>query len=121
MLEADTLAPRENRACMRRWWRVARAAWVFPRRTKYTWTAFTENRVAHMVPTTKCNVCGRDFTFDFATRGSGKSFPMPNPRRVRHCANGNYVDVPGEVTRFCEVVDGKLIEVAPIVGDLFDT
>ena len=41
----------------------------------------------------------------------------PIPLRVRHCENGNYVDVPGVLTGFYEIREGTLVEIEPKLGD----
>jgi hypothetical protein len=69
-----------------------------------------------------CNICGKEFAVDFEVSGDGRTFPLPGniPLRVRHHQGGNHVDVPGTLTGFYEIVDGKLVEVEPVVSDVLE-
>jgi hypothetical protein len=69
-----------------------------------------------------CNVCGKEFAVDFEVSGEGRIFPLPGniPSRVRHHEGGNHVDVPGTITAFYEILDGKLVEAKPVVSDILE-
>lgn len=76
----------------------------------------------HLLIRNTCNICGKEFVVDFEIKGQGKSFLLPGniPLRVRHHEGGNYVDVPGTLTAFYEVVEGKLVEAKPVVSDVLE-
>jgi len=52
-------------------------------------------------------------------KGAGQTFMLPGtvPLRVRHCATGNFVDVPGKLIAFYEMVDGQQVKADPIRSD----
>lgn len=64
-----------------------------------------------------CSICGKEFVVAFEVRGQGKTFLVPNPKRIRHCENGNHVDVAGTITGFYEKIDGNLVAAKPVLGD----
>jgi hypothetical protein len=71
----------------------------------------------------KCTVCGREFSVEFEIKGEGQHIMLPGniPLRVRHCAGGNFVDVPGgKLTAFYEMVDGKPVEAEPVLSDALE-
>jgi hypothetical protein len=70
----------------------------------------------------KCNVCGKEFIIEFEDKGAGQTHMLPGtiPLRIRHCAGGNFVDVPCKLTAFSEIVDGKPVAVAPVVTDALE-
>jgi hypothetical protein len=69
---------------------------------------------------TKC-ACGTDIRIEFdGMIGEGQRFaPLPgNIVSVAHdCGKGTPVVVPGKLTAFYAVVDGKLLAVKPIITD----
>lgn len=69
-----------------------------------------------------CNICGKEFVVDFEMKGQGKTLLGPGniTLRVRHHEGGNHVDVPGTLTAFYEVVEGKLVEAKPVVSDVLE-
>jgi hypothetical protein len=71
---------------------------------------------------TICTACGREFIVEFEIKGAGKTFMLPGtiPARVRHCATGNFVDVPGTLTAFYEMVDGQRVKANPIMSDALE-
>ena len=66
-----------------------------------------------LAPQLVCSVCGKAFTYEpslFSTQ--------PTVSRVRHCANGNSVEVAGKVTRLLEVNENRWVQ--PVYGDLIE-
>lgn len=64
--------------------------------------------------------CGTEVIIEFDTMMSdGQRTVMlsGNTQSVQHCDKGTPVIVPGKLTAFYEIVDGKLIAVRPIVSD----
>jgi hypothetical protein len=65
--------------------------------------------------------CGRDIRIEFdGMMGEGQRFvPLPgNIVSVTHdCGRGAPVVVPGKLTAFYEIVDGKPVAVKPILSD----
>ena len=68
---------------------------------------------------TICTACGGEFRIEFEMKGAGQTFMLPGtvPLRVRHCATGNFVDVPGKLIAFYEMVDGQQVKADPIRSD----
>ena len=74
-----------------------------------------------MISTT-CEVCGKEIRIEFEMKGEGQTFMLPGnlPQRAIHCKGGKGVVVPGKITAFYEMVDGKPVAVKPIVSDPLD-
>lgn len=70
----------------------------------------------------RCSVCGKEFIIEFEDKGAGQTHMLPGTilPRLRHCARGNFVDVPGKPTAFSEIVDGEPVAVEPIVTDALE-
>jgi hypothetical protein len=68
---------------------------------------------------TDCTACGKKFTVEFEIKGEGRQIMLPGniPLRVRHCASGNFVDVPGKLTAFYVTVNGQRVTATPILSD----
>ncbi len=65
-----------------------------------------------------CTACGREFGFVLETQGQGQCFMVAGePKRIRHCEDGNYVDVFGKLTAFYQKIDGELVEAKPVLSD----
>jgi len=69
-----------------------------------------------------CTACGKQFIVEFEIKGEGLNVMLPGslPPRVRHCADGNFVDVPSKPTGFYEIIDGKQVAAKPITSDPFE-
>jgi hypothetical protein len=72
---------------------------------------------------TKCT-CGTDIRIEFDSMiGDGQRFvPLQGtiPPSVKHCSKGTFIVVPGKITAFYEIVDGKLIAAEPIMSDALE-
>jgi hypothetical protein len=71
---------------------------------------------------TTCTVCGKEFLVEFEIKGEGRHVMLPGsiPPRVRHCAGGNFVDVPGKFTAFYEMVEGQQVKANPLMSDALE-
>jgi hypothetical protein len=53
-------------------------------------------------------------------RGRLSRFRGTSRCSIRHHEGGNHVDVPGTLTAFYEILDGKFVEAKPVVSDVLE-